>query len=213
MSNLLRFDEKQEYLIWDIETCNTNLLESNYPWQLGFLVANKNEILEKHNYYIYWDDINNKIGVGAKKHTKFNYELYKQNAQPQDKILDIFEEYLYNDKYIKLGHNIFHFDIFVHNYWRKLNNRKTDYSYLNNALDTDAIARAWKLGIKGIKREEWLQSMFKFGNYKEKGMKTNLTALGKEFGIDVDYDNLHQAENDVILNYLVWKQLMYKIDI
>jgi len=213
MNKLLRFDDQQLYLIFDLETCSTNLSLDNYPWQLGFLIANNKEILEKHNYFIYWDDINNKIGEGAKQHTKFNYDTYKKNARPQLEILDIFEKYLYDDKYLKCGHNIFNFDIFVHNQWRNLNNRKTDYSYLDNSLDTDAIARAWKIGIKSIKRNEWLQSMFKYGSYKQKGMKTNLTALGKEFNIDVDYNMLHDACRDVELNYLIFKQLMYKIDI
>lgn len=213
MNKLLRFDDNQLYLIFDGETCSTNLLQDNYIWQLGFIVANNKEILEKHNYYIYWDDINNKISEGAKRHTRFNYDIYKQNAQPQEKVLDIFERYLYDDKFLKLGQNIFHFDIFTHNQWRKVNNRKTDYSYLNFALDTDAIARAWKLGIKSIKRNEWLQSMFKYGSYKEKGMRTNLTSLGKEFNIEYDYDNLHSAFNDVVLTREVFKQLIYKIDI
>lgn len=213
MNKLLRFDNKQKFLIFDMETCSTNLVLDNYPWQCGFLIADGKQILETHNYYIHWDDINNKIGDGAKIHTKFDYNKYSSNAQPQDKVLEIFEKYLYDDKYIKLGHNIFHFDIFIHNFWRKVNNKTSNWSYLNNALDTDSIARAWKIGIKSIKRDEWLQSMFKYGNYKEKGMKTNLTALGKEFDIKVNYDNLHDASNDVELNFLVWQQLKNRIDI
>lgn len=212
-NNLLRFDSEQKYLIFDTETCNTNLLISNYPWQIGFLIVNSSKILEKHNYYIFWDDILNKISEGAKKHTRFDYETYKRYARPQKEILDIFESYLYNDEYIKLGHNIYHFDIFVHNQWRRENKLASNYSYLPNTLDTDAIARAWKLGIKEIKRKDWVQSMFKFGSYAQKGMRTNLTSLGKEFGIDVDYDNLHDALNDVSLNLLVWDQLKYKINI
>ena len=213
MNKLLRFNDEQQYLIFDFETCHVNLLHDNYIWQLGFIVANNKEILEKHNYYIYWDNILDKISEGAARHTRFNYEIYKKNARPQEEVLDIFEKYLYDDKYIRLGHNIFHFDIFLHNQWRRINKRKTNWSYLNNTLDTDSIARAWKIGVKGIKRNEWLQSMFKYGSYKEKGMKTNLTALGKEFGIEYNYDTLHDGLNDCVLDYLVFKQLMYKIDI
>lgn len=214
MNNLLRFNKDQLYMIFDTETCHTNLALENYPWQCGFVITDSERILEKHNYYIYWDNILEKISEGAKKATNFNYEVYKKNARPQTEILDIFESYLYDDKYIKIGHNIYNFDIFVHNQWRKLyNGRKTDYSYLSKTLDTDALARAWKLGIKEIKREEWVPSMFKYGSYIEKGLKTNLTALGKEFGIKVDYTALHDALNDVSLNFLVWNQLKYRIDI
>ena len=213
MNKLLRFNDEQQYLIFDFETCHVNLLHDNYIWQLGFIIANNKEILEKNNYYIYWDNILDKISEGAAKHTRFNYEIYKKYARPQEEVLDIFEKYLYDDKYIRLGHNIFHFDIFLHNQWRRINKRKTNWSYLNNTLDTDSIARAWKIGAKGIKRNEWTQSMFKYKSYKEKGMKTNLTALGKEFGIEYNYDTLHDGLNDCVLDYLVFKQLMYKIDI
>lgn len=212
-NKLLRFNDNQLYLIMDLETCNTNLCMDNWPWQLGFIVTNGKEILEKHNYYIFWENIQNKIGAGAKKHTKFDYNKYISNARPQNEVLDIFEKYLYNDEYIRLGHNIFNFDIFIHNFWRKVNNKPTDWSYLGKALDTDAIARAWKLGIKSIKSDEWLACMFKYGGYKQKGMKTNLTSLGKELGIEFDYDNLHDACFDVHLNWLIWNQLMHRIDI
>ena len=47
----------------------------------------------------------------------------------------------------------------------------------------------------------------------KKGVKTNLTALGKEFEIDVDYNNLHDAVNDLILNIKVWDKLKWQIEI
>jgi len=213
MNSLLRFNENQLYLFYDFETCNTNLALDNWPWQVGFIVTNHKEVLEKHNYYIHWDNIKEKISEGARERTKFNYDVYIKNAQPQEKVLDIFESYLYDDKYLRIGHNIFNFDIFVHNFWRRVNNRKTNYSYLNNALDTDAIARAWKSGVKQIKKGSWMQDMFKYGDIKVKGMKTRLEYLGPEFGIPFDYNNLHDAVNDVTLNFLVWQQLKYKIDI
>ncbi len=213
MSNLLRFDTNQKYLLWDVETCHTNLALENYPWQIGFIVTDSKEILEKHHAYIYWDNILDKISDGAMKHTRFNYDEYKKHAKPQKEVLDNFEKYLYNPEYINIGHNIFNFDIFVHNQWRRESGLKTDYSYLKNSLDTDALARAWKLGIKSIKRSEWMPLMFKYGSYVEKGMKTNLTALGKEFSIDYNYETLHDAVNDVGLNFLVWNQLKVRIDI
>ena len=213
MNKLLRFDNEQLYVCFDFETCHVNLLADNYPWQLGMIICNNKEILEKHNYYIYWDDILKKISVGARNHTRFNYEVYSANAQPQDKVLDIFESYLYDNRYLKFGHNLYHFDIFIHNQWRRLNNKESDYSYLNKTIDTDAIARAWKIGIKDISREEWKASMFKYGNYKEKGMKTALKYLGPEFNIEYDYTTLHDGLNDCILNHHVFKQLIYKVNI
>ena len=51
-------------------------------------------------------------------------------------------------------------------------------------------------------------------HYKRvRGVKTNQTALGKEFKIDVDYNNLHDAMNDLELNLQIWNQLKWRIEI
>jgi len=215
MDNLLRFDNDQLYLTYDFETTNVNLAHDNYVWQVGFLVTNLKGIVEKHSYFVHWDNMLDKMSAGAAKRTKFNYEVYKKHAKPQEEILDIFEKYLYNDKFVRYGHNTHNFDIFLHNQWRLRNGKNSDWSYLSNSLDTDAIARAWKTGIKQIKRPDWVESMFKYGNIIKKGMKTRLEYLGPEFNIveDINYDNLHSALEDVKLNYYVFKQLIYKLDI
>ena len=215
MDKLLRFDNNQLYLTFDFETTNTNLALDNYVWQVGFLVSNLQGIIEKHSYFVYWDNILDKMSEGAAKRTGFNYEVYKKEAKPQAEILDIFERYLYDDRFIRYGHTVYNFDIFLHNQWRLRNGKKTDWSYLPLTLDTDAMARAWKRGVKSISRENWAESMFKYGNIIEKGMKTRLEYLGPEFNIkeDIDYTHLHSALEDVKLNYYVFKQLIYKIDI
>jgi len=184
----------------------------NRPWQMSYLVGKGNEILDIKEYYIWWDDL--WVSDGAARATRFNYEFYKQNAKPQNEILPEFEKYLYDDKFIKIAHNGFNFDIYVHNQWRKNNGLSSNWSYLHRLLDTDALARAWKIGVKSISPNEWPISMIKYGGYIQKGMRTNLTALGKEFNItDVDYNNLHNACEDVKLTFKVWNQLKFKIDI
>ncbi len=213
MDKLLRFDRNQLYLTYDFETTNVNLAQDNYVWQVGFIVTNLNEILEKHNYYVYWDNIKDKMSEGAANRTGFNYDVYIKNAKPQEEILGIFEKYLYDDRFIRYGHNTHNFDIFLHNQWRIRNGLKSNWSYLENSLDTDAIARAWRKGIKEIKRNEWFESMLRYGNIIQKGMKTRLEYLGPEFDIKVDYSKLHDATVDVEINYGVFKQLINKIDI
>jgi len=46
-----------------------------------------------------------------------------------------------------------------------------------------------------------------------KGIKTNLTSLGKEYNIDHEYDKLHNAIVDLRLNLKVWNKLKYQIEI
>ena len=56
--NLLRFRNRQKYLVFDYETCGLNLGSlSNKPWQLAFLLCEGKTILSRHNYWLHWDDI------------------------------------------------------------------------------------------------------------------------------------------------------------
>lgn len=211
MKKLLRFDEEQLYCLWDVETCHLNLLDENLPWQIGFIIFNKNEILEKHHYYIWHENL--KMSKDAIYITRFNEGFYKKNAKPQKEILDLFESYLYNDKYINVGHNVCGFDNYVHLQWRRLNGLRADWSYLQRTLDTKCLSAAYKLGIKKISRDNWLSLMFRLSDFARKGLKTNLGLMGREFGIDYDYDSLHDGLNDCILNYHIFKQLIIRIDI
>ena len=69
---LLRYNNKQKYLIFDFETCNLNLVNSsNRPWQLSFITATKDKIHEKHDHFLKWRDL--KVSEGAKLATRFDY--------------------------------------------------------------------------------------------------------------------------------------------
>ncbi len=209
-NNLLRF-ENNLYLLADFETENLNLCQQNRPWNLGFILFNNKEILEKHSYYIWWDDL--KMSDGAAKATRFNYENYKRKAKPQKEVYDIWQKYLYRDDLIKVMHNGINFDAYIEQIWRHENQLKTNYNFLNNFIDTNSLAKAWKLGIKSIKREEWLENWYKYANYVRKGLKSSLTVLSKDLSIPFDLETLHDASNDCILNKLIFEQLIYKIDI
>lgn len=209
--NFLKDIPSQKYVFFDFETCHLNLQHGNLPWSICYILYQNGKILEEHNHYIKWDNL--PISEGAAKITRFDMEVYKQKAEDPIKILDEFEKYL-NDKDIILGgQNLFNFDIYVLKIWREALNRKNDYSYLDRTIDTNSIARAIKKGVKQIKPEERKMMMFRFGNYVEKGLKTNLTALGKEFNIVVNYEELHNSIKDVKLTAMVWEKLKNLIEI
>ena len=131
--NLLRFNKDQKYIVFDFETCNLNLASlDNKPWQLAFIVAQGNKILEKHDYYIAWDDL--KISAEAAKITGFSRSKYDKQKKDPKEVLSHFEKYLYDEDYINLGHNIFGFDIYIHNIFRKNLGIPSDYSYINLSL-------------------------------------------------------------------------------
>lgn len=209
--HLLRFKPNQKYLIWDLETQCLNLTLNNVPWEIGYLLVEGEKVLEQHHYRIWWDNFT--ISKGAAQVTRFDYADYKRTSKDSKLVLDDFEKHLYNPEIISVGHNLHNFDIYIHNQWRKKLGLETDYSYLNRCIDTNSIAKLIRLDIKEVKKENWMETMFRMSNFYQKGMKTNLTAMGKHYNIPYDYESLHSGINDVILNKLVWDKMKLEINI
>ena len=210
--DLLRFNNKQKYLVFDFETCSLNLTSTdNKPWQLAFQVYEGNNLIESNDYYIYWEDL--KLSDGARKVTGFKDSKYKKLAEPAEKVLNHFEKYLYDDSYLKIGHNILGFDIYIHNIFRKLLNKKTDYSYLKNCIDTLCLAKAIYKEIDLNDDDELLSWQFKLNSFYEKGMRLNLGACCKQYDIDFDPAKLHDALYDITKNYEVYKKMLWKLKI
>jgi DNA polymerase III epsilon subunit-like protein len=209
---LLRFNKKQKYLVFDFETCNLNLTSTeNKPWQLAFAAYEGDKLIESCDYYIHWDDF--KISDGARRVTGFSDSKYKKRAKPAQKILDHFEKYLYNKKFINLGHNILGFDIYIHNIFRKLLGKKPDYSYLKQSIDTLCLAKAISKDIKLNDDDELLSWQFKLNSFYERGMRLNLGACCKSYEVDLDKSKLHDALYDIEKNYEVFQKMLWKIEI
>lgn len=211
MEDLLRFKKDQKYVVFDFETCNLNLVsEHNKPWQLAFLVYHGDKLIESNDYHIYWEDL--RMSEGARKVTGFKDAKYKKLAQPAEKVLDHFEKYLYDDSYIKLGHNILGFDIYIHNIFRKLLGRKPDYSYLVHSIDTLCLAKAIYKEVE-LNGNDFLSWQFKLNSFHERGMRLNLGACCKTYDVDFDPTKLHDALYDIKKNYEVFKKMLWKVKI
>ena len=144
---LLRFNKNQKFLFFDYETCHLNLAsQENKPWQLAFLLMKGEEVLDQADYWLKWKDLN--VSEGAARVTGWTRAKYEKKAGDPDKALKHFEEHLYDDSVIPVGHNILGFDVYIHNIHRKLLRKKTDYSYITRCLDTVCIAKAIKKEIK-----------------------------------------------------------------
>lgn len=206
-------NSNQKYIIADFETCNLNLFSlDNKPWQLSFLIAQNNKILEIKDYYLWWKDL--KISEDAKRITRFDYKKYKEKAVDPKPILEELDDYCYSKDCIVCGHNFLGFDVYIHMIYRQLLDKKIDYSYLNEDrfIDTSCLQKAI---IKGIdfndsKRITWL---FKLNSLIEKGLKTNLAACCKYFDIEFDSNKLHDAKYDIEQNYKVFKKQIWKLNL
>jgi DNA polymerase III alpha subunit (gram-positive type) len=210
--HLLRFKKKQKYLIFDFETCNLNLASrKNQPWQLAFLVIEGDKIVESQDYWIKWDNL--QMSEAARRITGWTEKKYLAKAVDPLEPLEHFEKYLYDDSYLKVGHNILGFDVYVHNIYRKLLGQRADYSYIPDCLDTLCLAKAIKKNIKIQKNDDRLGWQYKLNNLFERGLRASLTQCCKDYDIDFDPNKLHDALYDIKKNYQVFKKMLWEIEI
>ena len=208
--HLIRFDEDKTFVFIDCETENLCLNSfNNLPWQIAMIKAKGGQILDSKDYYVGWDrDVN--VSVEAARITRFNPVDYDKRKIKFEEIFPTIEDWLDNADYI-VGHNILGFDIYLikdfYNYVGK------DYRHLmSKIIDTNSIARGIKFELPYRTSENFLEYQYKLVHERRKGIKTNLTALGKEFQIEHDYDRLHDALVDLELNLKVWNQLKYQLE-
>ena len=209
---LLRFNTAQKYIFFDFETCGLNLGSlRNKPWQLAYIIIDKGRIIEEKDYWLKWDDI--KVSEGAAKVTGWTRKKYDQKAIDPAGPLESFEKYLYDDRYIKVGHNILGFDIYMHGLCRRLLGKKPQYSYLNSMVDTLCLSRGINNDIKINKDEDLLQWQYKMLSLRKSKGRNRLVDLCKQYDVPFDPKRLHDALYDIQKNYEVFKKLIWNIEV
>lgn len=214
-ANLLRYNKEQIYCLLDFETSGLNLLDSK-PWQLSFMVFTLDKILETHDYFIHWDNLN--MSEGAARVTRFNMDFYKSRAKPLTEVLPIFEKFYLDNSILKISHNGLGYDQFIHNIARKSLGLAPTFDPAKYSIDTLALSRAYRLGVKPPKFQpgslEWLKFSYKMlAEYGNKKLKVSLNAMCKEFNILTDESQLHNSLYDIGQNREVFKQLLWKLEI
>jgi DNA polymerase III alpha subunit (gram-positive type) len=206
-ADLLRFSDRK-LIFADMETSNLNLLDGNLPFQCAWIIADRHKIIEKHSYYLKWP--NYRISKSAAAITGFNPNWVKNGDDPEF-VLNAFESYLMDEQYILVGHNVF-FDMYVYQLWRREFNKKPNWEPLNRLIDTNLIARAYKEGWKPDKNN-LLTWQYKAMAAFRKGVKTNLTLMAKELNVPIDESKMHDACEDLKINYEVYKKLINLVEI
>lgn len=209
---MLRFDKNQKYLCFDFETCHLNLLDiENKPWQLSYIVAKGNQIIKEVDNFIYWPNL--KISKGAQEVTHFDERKYHSLASDPKDVLNSFEEYLYDPEYIIVGQNLLGFDVYIHNIYRKLLDKQSDFSYINRIIDTNCIAKAIKKNLVPPKNLDFIIWQYKLNNFREKKLKTSIKAQLKDYKIDFDENMLHNSMYDVQMNFKIFQKQIWQIDL
>ena len=207
--SLLRFDRNQKYLVFDPETEGLNLVNSR-PWQVAWIVTQGDKVLEEHDVYVGWDDL--EVSKDAARVTGFSKQDYERRAIDCSDAMKKFASYLYNPDYKIVGHNRLNFDVYIVNVWRKLLNLTSDYSFIDRIIDTRSIATAIAKNIP-VDKENFLAWQYKMVNYIERGLKTSQATLLKRYDIPHDPKRLHDALYDIMMNYKIFRKQLYEIEL
>jgi len=209
---LLRFNKKQKFIIFDYETCNLNLSSlDNKPWQLSFIIADANKIYESKDFYLKWKELN--ISKDAAKITGFSRSVYDKKSIDPLEALNEFDKYIYDTNYLCVGHNILGFDVYIHNIHRKLCGLDTDYSYIDRCIDTNCLAKGIAKSIKKPHAKSSISWQYSLNNFRERGLKTSLQQCAKNYKIDFDPKRLHNALYDININYQVLKKQLWEVEL
>jgi len=207
-SELLRYSDKK-IVLFDLETQRVNIMGDNLPFQCSWIVCDKYKVLSRNNYYLKWPGFT--MSKGAAAITRFQ-QSWVDNGDDPEFVLKAFESYLMDPSFLIVGHNLLGFDIYVHQLWRETLGLKRDFSYLSRIIDTNLIARAYKMGWKPDKTD-FLAWQYKVMSNPVKGVKTNLAQLNKDFQIGVNESNLHNAAADLELNFAVYRKLIGLVEV
>lgn len=220
-SGLLRYQKDQEYITFDCEASSLNLY-SALPTQISFLTYTLNNDLESHNHYIYWSENELRMSKGASRVTRFDYASYKERAEDSKKILEKAEDYIYSEKYIISAQNVLGYDSMILNNWRRKLGLKPRLDFALGShndkikvLDTLALSKAYKLSIKPDTSNPiaFLAFQYRMLDIVQRGLKTSISAMCKEFQIEFKEEEMHEALTDCIKNKEIFKQLVWKLEI
>ncbi len=207
--SLLRFDKKQKYLVFDTETEGLNLIRSR-PWQVAWLVVEGAKILEKHDMFLDWPNLD--VSAGAAKITGFTMKEYNKRKESPRKVWEKFSKNLYDKDTLIVGQNLLGFDVYMVNIWRELMKLEADYSYVERIIDTRALAVAIAKEIP-VDKDDFMSWQYRLINHRERKLKTSQAFLLKKYNIDHDPKRLHDALYDIEMNFKVFRKQLFDLEI
>lgn len=208
-TTLRRYQPERRYIVGDKETEGVNLFYSR-PWQIAYIIADSKTIHESVAEYIWWPDLDVSKEAAAK--TNFNYVVYKEQAQPPQKVHDRFAERLHDPSIADVvGHNFF-FDGYMFNTLRRCIGLPPDWSWLPKLCDTDALSRGYRKGLQPD-MSNFVAWQYKMQSIRDSKLKTKLGQMCGEFGIEFSESEAHRADYDVSKTRLLFEQLKWKMEI
>jgi DNA polymerase III epsilon subunit-like protein len=149
------------------------------------------------------------MSVDAARITHFSPDKLKRLGKAPDEVFEILYRELTKADFI-IAHNLLGFDVFLIKEWCLLKNLPWE-PFLPKMVDTNCLAKGIELKIPYKNGDNFLAYQYRLYHKKQKGLKTNLTFLGKSHNIEHDYENLHDALNDIELLIKVWEKMKYQL--
>ena len=223
--DLLRFKDDSKFLFFDYETYNLNLNirnQLNFVWQAAFISRHGKEV-EEYDFLVNYENDTHDIGEAADRITGYSRRRVarydnRTPKQEREQFGTDFEEFFVKQKELidwcdyLVGHNTIGFDIPLLFSMYDIMGESTD-GIMDKVIDTNCIARASLSGKKKQDSSSLIEFQMKVYNCRMKGIRSSLGLLAKNYKIEHDYENLHDALVDLQLNAKVWDKLKFELDI
>ena len=209
--HLLRYNKNKTLVFIDCETLNLCLnFCHNLPWQIAMIKVKGDQKVDQKNFYIKWDTTL-KISDAAAYVTRYDHKKILRDGLDPKEVFPTIKDWLDHADYI-VGHNILGFDIYlIKEYYKYMG---CNWQHLvPKFIDTNALARGIKYSMPYSNKDNLTEYQYKIFHTRKKNVKSSLTFLGKENGVDHDYDQLHDAINDLDLNLKVWNKLKWQVEV
>lgn len=212
MFDLLRYNKTSKIVLIDFETENLNLyLEKNLPWQVAMMRVKGDVAEEEYMRYIKWYRLP-RVSPEAALITRFQPSMVADKGTDYKQVIKDVVDWTSDADYI-LGHNVLGFDIYFINAFYRMQG-KSAQGIAEKMIDTHTLAKGIKLNKPfDSKKVSLLEYQYQMQHTIAKGVKTNTRTLGQEYGIEHDYENLHDALIDLRLNLKIWNHLKHLVEI
>ena len=207
--NILRFNKKQRYVVFDTETEGLNLVKSR-PWQIAWLVAEGDKIISRTDRFIQWPSLN--LSEGAARITGFSKKEYEGKCRAPNQVWEEFSQDLFDENNIIIGQNLLGFDVYMVDVWRKLIGRPLEQDYISRIIDTKSLATAIAKNIP-FTGGDFINWQYRLLHYRERGLKTSQAFLLKHYGIDHDPKRLHDALYDIEMNFKIFQKQLFDLEL
>lgn len=211
--HLLRFKKNLKLCFVDIESYNLCLnLRYNCAWQIAIVNVVGDSIVEEEDIYVKWPQkeyLQIKPEIAMLNHHN-PYTIEEKGISPKSAI-DKIHRHLSSADYV-VAHNGLGFDLYLlRDFYRHFG---MSWHFIpEKMIDTRAIAQGIKTGHPYDGKTDLLAYQYCMINKRVRGVKTSLSVLAKENGIDFDPTKLHDALYDLRVNVALWNKLKHQIEL